>query len=474
MINRTLIRLKVVQMLYSYLLTRSEFSLLPAPEKQTRDSRAAYLIYLDMIPLILELMGTHAANDSKSPMAGIPVSVKLSGSKIAKSLSTDNDIKTLALKRNQSIQKYSTALPALYQRIVDSAAFADYSKLKNPELADDVKFWSTIINTIFINDQGLKDAARQSEEFTGVGFDNAIAMVDRTLREFTDTKSTIFYARKALDKSLSTAYDLYHALFLLMINITREQERRIEAAKDKYLPSAADLNPNMRFVNNKFIAALQGSMILQEAAKVEANSWDNDVYLVRDLLDSIVSSETYREYMEGGEPTFADDCEFWRQVLRNIILPSDDLAEALEAKSVYWNDDLEIMGTFVAKTIKQWATAGNDSPGFLPKYKDEEDAQFGPTLFVDAITNREQYRAYIDMFIDEKQWDTERLAFMDIVIMDAIIAELINFPLIPIAVTLNEYIEIANRYSTPKSGQFINGVMYNIIHKLKEEGKIIK
>ncbi len=466
--------MKVVQMLYSYLLTKSEFSLLPAPEKQTRDSRAAYSIYLDLIPLILELTGTQVVNDSKSPMAGIPVAKKISSSKIAKSLSSDNDIKSLAIKRNEYIQKYSTALPALYQRIIDSAAFADYSKIKNAELSDDVKFWSVIIKTIFVTDQGLKDAARQSEDFTGVGFDNAISMLDQTLREFTDTKSTMLYARKSLDQALSTAYDLYHALFLLMINITREQARRIESAKEKYLPSAQELNPNMRFVDNKFIEALKGSKILQDAAKSELNSWDNDVYLVRDLLDSILSSDIYREYMDGPQPDFAADCELWRNILRNIILPSDELADTLEAKSVFWNDDLDIMGTFVAKTIKQWATTGNDSPGFLPKYKDEEDAQFGPTLFVDAINNRDLYRTYIDKFINEKQWDTERLAFMDIVIMDAILAELINFPAIPVAVTLNEYIEIANRYSTPKSGQFINGVMYNIIRLLKEEGKINK
>ncbi|MDE5844548.1 MAG: hypothetical protein K2H44_04065, partial [Muribaculaceae bacterium] len=100
--------MKVVQMLYSYLLTKSEFSLLPAPEKQTRDSRAAYSIYLDLIPLILELTGTQVVNDSKSPMAGIPVAKKISSSKIAKSLSSDNDIKSLAIKRNEYIQKYST------------------------------------------------------------------------------------------------------------------------------------------------------------------------------------------------------------------------------------------------------------------------------------------------------------------------------------------------------------------------------
>ena len=455
MINRTLIRLKVVQMLYSYLLTKSEFSLLPAPEKQTRDSRAAYSIYLDLIPLILELTGTHVVNDSKSPMAGIPVAKKISSSKIAKSLSSDNDIKSLAIKRNASIQKYSTALPALYQRIIDSAAFADYSKIKKAELSDDVKFWSVIIKTIFVNDQGLKEAARQSEDFTGVGFDNAVSMLDQTLREFTDTKSTMMYARNSLDQALSTAYDLYHSLFLLMINITREQARRIDSAKEKYLPSAQELNPNMRFVDNKFIEALKGSKILQEAAKSELNSWDNDVYLVRDLLDSIISSDIYQEYMDGPQPDFAADCELWRNILRNIILPSDELAETLEAKSVFWNDDLDIMGTFVAKTIKQWATAGNDSPGFLPKYKDEEDAQFGPTLFVDAINNRDLYRTYIDKFINEKQWDTERLAFMDIVIMDAIIAELINFPAIPIAVTPMNISKLPTAIQLPRADNLL-------------------
>ncbi len=110
----------------------------------------------------------------------------------------------------------------------------------------------------------------------------------------------------------------------------------------------------------------------------------------------------------------------------------------------------------------------------LPKFKDEEDAAFGGELFVDTIDNFEQYRDLVDRFIDRRQWDTDRLAFMDIVIMAAAISELLNYPAIPIAVTLNEYIEIANAYSTPKSGQFINGILYSVINYLKNEGKLNK
>lgn len=170
----------------------------------------------------------------------------------------------------------------------------------------------------------------------------------------------------------------------------------------------------------------------------------------------------------------ADDCEFWRNVFKNIILPSDELAEALETKSVYWNDDLDIMGTFVLKTIKRIGGSAEEPVELLPKYKDEEDSRFGAELFMDAVNNLEEYRSYIDRFINASQWDPERLAFMDGVIMITAIAELLNYPLIPVPVTLNEYIEIANSYSTPRSGQFINGILYSVINYLRSEGKLTK
>jgi N utilization substance protein B len=172
--------------------------------------------------------------------------------------------------------------------------------------------------------------------------------------------------------------------------------------------------------------------------------------------------------------TYAADCEFWRNIMRNVVFTSDELAEALEEKSVYWNDDLQIIGTFVLKTIKQSANAPEDAIKMLPQYKDEEDSRFGNELFIDSVKNREVYRSYIDSLINVGNWDPERIAFMDIVIMTTAISELINYPAIPLAVTMNEYVEIANTYSAAKSGQFINGILYNVVNKLREEGKINK
>jgi N utilization substance protein B len=172
--------------------------------------------------------------------------------------------------------------------------------------------------------------------------------------------------------------------------------------------------------------------------------------------------------------SYAADCDFWRSILKNVIFTSDDLADALEEKSVYWNDDLQIIGTFVLKTIKQSANAPEEAIKLLPQYKDAEDARFGNELFIDAIKNRETYRSYIDRLINVGNWDPERIAFMDIVIMTTAISELINYPAIPLAVTMNEYVEIANTYSSPKSGQFINGILYNVVNILREEGKTNK
>lgn len=185
-------------------------------------------------------------------------------------------------------------------------------------------------------------------------------------------------------------------------------------------------------------------------------------------------SAPYKEYMAKESVSRADDCELWRALFKSVILPSDELAEALESKSVYWNDDLDIMGTFVLKTIKRIGGSDEEPVPLLPKFKDDEDARFGAELFMDAVDNYDEYRSYIDKFVNSNQWDPDRLAFMDGVIMTAAIAELLNFPAIPVPVTLNEYIEIANSYSTPRSGQFINGILYSVINFLRSEGKLLK
>lgn len=170
---------------------------------------------------------------------------------------------------------------------------------------------------------------------------------------------------------------------------------------------------------------------------------------------------------------YKTDCEFWRNIYRYVIFSNPDFLETLEDKSVFWNDDLDIIGTFVLKTVKRFDSEDH-AGALLPKYKDEEDARFGAELFADTVRNRDLYRGYIDTFVNASNWDTERLAFMDVVIMLTAISEIINFPKIPVNVSINEYIELAKSYSTPKSGNFINGILGSIVVMLNDEGIINK
>ena len=168
-----------------------------------------------------------------------------------------------------------------------------------------------------------------------------------------------------------------------------------------------------------------------------------------------------------------EDTEFWRNVCKQIILHDEDFLEALEEESVFWNDDLEIIGTFVLKTMKRFEE--DDTRGaVLPMYKDEEDARFGSHLFADVVRNKDLYRRYIDDFINTEHWDTDRLAVMDVIITMTALAEIMNFPKIPLVVSINEYIELAKSYSTSKSGAFVNGLLSSIIGRLREEGRIQK
>lgn len=476
MINRILIRIKVVQMLYAYLLTRSEFHIESAPEKNTRDARYAYSLYLDLLLMILQLSGCKIKpGNLRGSLDSLRDSNVLAGTALAKALSSDLSIRELIGKGSPSIDSFDGALQGLYHKIVESAVYADYRKKKGKKtLADDVKLWSVLLSTVLAKDATLLEKARSHEDFTSAGFRQAFIMAANTLNDFSDTKSSLTQAKKSLDDSLNKAYELYISMLLLPCYLTDLEVERIEAAKEKYCPTDEELNPNTRFIDNRYALAIRESAEIAAYVKNHPIAWDGDYYMLKELLDTIRQSDTYKEYMEAESVTYQDDCEFWRKVLKNVIFPSDALAEGMENKSVYWNDDLAVMGTFTLKTIKQMANAGDGSVDILPVYKNDDDANFGPDLFIKAINNREEYRSYIDKFINDSQWDPERLAFTDIVILITAITELLNFPSIPVPVTLNEYIEIANYYSTARSGQFINGVLYSIVNYLKEEGKLTK
>ncbi len=474
MINRILIRIKVVQILYSYLLSYSEFKIDEAPVNASRDRRFAYAVYLDMLNLIRLLSGCKINNPEALPV-GIELNKHLVANRVGKALAADPDLKEIT---SRNIADYAAMRPimvALHDEICNTAAFADFSKKRSHTLEDDVKFWTIILETTVLKNAQLTQALRSNPDFSLTGLHHGIMAAVDTLKAYGNASMAKQKAISDLGKSLEDAHKLYLSMFVLITELTDEQAVRIEAAKSKYLATAEDLNPDTRLIDNKFVAFLRENETICKFVKDNKFSWVESPGLLKNLLDAILASDIYREYIEADKTDWHADCEFWRNILRNIVMPSDALDEAIESKSIFWNDDLNIVGTFVLKTIRRFALkdeSGEDVE-FLPQFKDYEDAEFGEQLFNYAIANREEYRSYIDRFIS-KDWDPDRLAFMDIVIMIAAISEIVNFHAIPLPVSLNEYIEIANNYSTRRSGPFINGILFSVIKTMVDEGKLRK
>lgn len=477
MINRVLIRIKVVQMLYSYLLTRNEFKIEAAPGPDaTRDARFAYRLYLDLIMLIMELSGQRVGTHRPAMLGAISSNRFMSTSPLARALGLDEQVRVAISPATPDMSGFDAALTSIFDTLTNSETYLKHSRKRDRSLLTDVEFWSWALKDVVEKNEAFIEASRNLPDFTMAGFRKAFSMLAITIHSYTDNREMLVEARENLELSLTKAYDLYNALLNLAIELTDLQARRLDAAKHKYMPTQADLNPDTRFIDNRFIAALEANPELREYAKNRPIDWSDDDTTLRLLLNSILESDTYKAYMAEPGSSWERDCELWRELFRKVILPGDALAEALESKSIFWNDDVDIMGTFVTKTIKQFTSSKKEGADIhlLPKYKDDEDARFGMTLFTDAVDHREEYRGLIDRFINPEQWDTDRLAFMDIVVMMAAIAELLRFPAIPVAVTLNEYIEIANSYSTPRSGQFVNGVLFSVINYLKAEDMLDK
>ncbi|MCI6170135.1 MAG: transcription antitermination protein NusB [Muribaculaceae bacterium] len=291
--------------------------------------------------------------------------------------------------------------------------------------------------------------------------------------QLTKTDKTITKAKKELQASLDKSYELYNSLLQLMIDLTDLQDRELDDAKHKFLPSNEDLNPNMRFVENQLVEWLRNSKKLQDFVSDNNITWRDDELFLRLLLFKVTGSEEYKTYMAMEKTDFASDCEVWLQIMKKVILPDDDLLEHIENMSVYWSvDDLDIMGQFVLKTIRR-IEAGDKEP-ISPKYKDDEDSEFGEKLFSLAVQERAENDELINKYVRSERWDSGRIALMDRIIMCTALTEIKNFPSIPVNVTMNEYIELAKNFSTPHSGQFVNGILNAVVKSLREQGKIVK
>lgn len=272
--------------------------------------------------------------------------------------------------------------------------------------------------------------------------------------------------------SIERTYDLYFHLLQLSIEITRYASNRIELKKNKLRPTEADLNPNTRFIDNRFVSQLANNITLNDYLTKQKLSWVNNQEVVKVLYEDIVEAEFFSDYMNSDTDSYENDKDIWKKIYKKIILQSEEFDNSIEDQSIYWVDDIELVLSFVIKTIKKFEQDKGAFQPLLPMFKDEDDKVFAQKLLRGSIENRQEYKDIIEQ--NTKNWELDRIAFMDTLIMEVALSEIKDFPTIPVNVSLNEYIEIAKNYSTEKSGTFINGILDNIVGKWKKENKIIK
>lgn len=279
-------------------------------------------------------------------------------------------------------------------------------------------------------------------------------------------------AEKQLFISINKMYEMYLYLLLLIVEMQRLAIEKIEAGKNKRLPSPEDLNPNTKFVTNAHLRMLSNSKALRKASEELSISWMDNPDVAKKVFRSLIETEDYKEYMASEERGFEHDREYLLRFFKRHMVNEEMVADYFEEKSIFWNDDLDLMAGMVLKTIKLMDEDANDVE-LLELWKDPEDEKyFVQTLFLQTLHQGEANAKDIDEAT--KNWELERIALMDIILMKMALAEARAFPSIPLKVTLNEYIELSKYYSTPKSNGFINGVLDQLFAKQKNEGVIVK
>jgi len=279
-------------------------------------------------------------------------------------------------------------------------------------------------------------------------------------------------AEKELGFALTKTYDLYHLLIMLVVELADFAQRKIDANLSKLRPSHEDLHPNTKFIDNSLIRLLRGNRQLHSYLKSSGLTWANHPELVRDLYEFLCYSDFYNNYAKSSLSSFAEDKKFVEKIFQSIILITEDVHIVLEEESIYWNDDIDLVVAMILKTLKNFTDKSDENQPLLPKFKDIEDERFALALFGKAVVNETTLRTMIETH--SNNWDLERIAFMDILIMQLALAEFLYFPSIPTKVTLNEYIELSKYYSTDKSRNFINGILDRILKELKNTQQINK
>ncbi len=276
---------------------------------------------------------------------------------------------------------------------------------------------------------------------------------------------------KFLKFSILKMFDLYVLNFLLIIEVQKLAAKKIALSKKKILATKEDLQPNTKFLNNRLINTVKESISVESYATINnLNNWELDDEYVKIIFDELQKSTLYSRYLDTVEDSFKVDKSFVIDFFKEIIAPNEKLADYYEDKMISWVDDIPFVNTWVLRTLSKCKNGKTFMLGSL--YKDKDDEDFVSDLFKKTVLKSDKYEQ--DIIDKTPNWELDRIADVDMILIKMAITEFVNFPSIPVRVTINEYIELAKGYSTTKSSYFINGVLDKISKEFQKDKRIVK
>lgn len=302
-------------------------------------------------------------------------------------------------------------------------------------------------------------------------------VVQTLFAHYYEEDNTLLGAKKNLLNSFSDTYSLYMMMLDFVNEMVSAAEDRIAFEEERAKVRHEAYTPNLNFVNNRFATQIFNNRQLRAYMDENHLGWDVAHESLRLLWKQIQDSDCYQDYMKIETPTYEDDKQIWRKIVTDVLADNDELTTALEELEVAldrkdWTTDANVVLSYVVKTIKRFQEENGAQQQLLEMFDTEEELNFGKQLLKAAIDNHDEYTALIEEHL--KNWEISRIAYMDRIILLTALAEIITCPNIPLEISMNEYLEIAKEYSTEKSHQFINGILDEIVRKLKKENKLLK
>ena len=294
---------------------------------------------------------------------------------------------------------------------------------------------------------------------------------------YKDPEKTFITARKELNKSFADSYDLYFVLLDFANELTAYAQRQMEDQIARAKATHSSWTPNRRFVRNRLAQQLFENRALRARVQEQQLSWDSGMQAVSDVYRRLIESSYYRDYMGAERCTYEDDKRLWRQIYQHLMPENEVLYDALDEMELVldksnWTTDVEVVLSYVVKTIKRFAEDSTPETPLLEMFDSEEEVQFASSLLEKAIKGHDRYEQLINENL--KGWEADRIAYMDRIILETALAEILEFEDIALTVSMNEYIELAKEYSGDKSYMFIIGILTEILRRIKNEGSLFK